>query len=67
MQSEQTKEKSKSNQYIVLILFFAFKPAANLTGTLAQVREVYSESCDQRITKQLLMIINVTRRLKHSD
>ena len=35
MQSERTKEKSKSNQYLVL-LPFAFKPASILIGTLAQ-------------------------------
>ena len=35
MISERTKEKSKSNQYLVL-LPFAFKPASILIGTLAQ-------------------------------
>lgn len=35
MQSEWTKEKSKSNQYLEL-LPFAFKPASILIGTLAQ-------------------------------
>ena len=35
MQRERKKEKSKSNQYLVL-LPFAFKPASILIGTLAQ-------------------------------